>query len=88
MLHVLAAALGLSLLVAQSAMAFNVVKYVGAAYLIYLGVRMLMLMQMRQARDVRSVAPQGARRALLEGVVVEALTSRRRCSSWHFCPSS
>ena len=42
MLHVLAAALGLSLLVAQSAMAFNVVKYVGAAYLIYLGVRMLM----------------------------------------------
>ncbi len=86
MLHVLAAALGLSLLVAQSAMAFNVVKYVGAAYLIYLGVRMLM--QMRQARDVRAVAPQGARRALLEGVVVEALTSRRRCSSWHFCPSS
>jgi len=71
---VLAAALGLSLLVAQSAMAFNVVKYVGAAYLIYLGVRMLM--QQHQAPDVRSVASQGARRALLEGVVVEALNMR------------
>jgi len=60
---------------------------VGAAYLIYLGVRMLM-QQQHQAPDVKSVASQRARRALLEGVVVEALTSRRRCSSWHFCPSS
>ena len=45
MLHVLAAAVGLSILVAQSALAFTVVKVGGAAYLVYLGVRMLLRKQ-------------------------------------------
>src|SRR3954470_1496823 len=62
MLHVAAAALGLSLLVAQSALAFNVVKYVGAAYLVYLGIRMLLRKEPPSA--IGAVTVQGWRRAL------------------------
>lgn len=40
-IHVLAAAVGLSALLMSSVMAFGVVKYCGAAYLIYLGVQKL-----------------------------------------------
>jgi threonine/homoserine/homoserine lactone efflux protein len=84
MLHVLAAALGLSLIVAQSAVAFNLVKYLGAAYLVYLGIRLLL--RKGQELDVKPVAAQGARRALLEGVIVEALNVKTALFFLAFLP--
>jgi threonine/homoserine/homoserine lactone efflux protein len=40
--HILAAVVGLSALIAQSALAFDIIKYLGAGYLVYLGVRSLL----------------------------------------------
>jgi len=39
--HILAAAFGIAALLRSSPLAFNVVRYAGAAYLIYLGIKML-----------------------------------------------
>lgn len=84
MLHVLAAALGISVLVAQSALAFSLVKYLGAAYLIYLGVTIL-----RRKDDGLQLTPvesQGPRRALVEGIVVEALNVKTALFFLAFLP--
>jgi threonine/homoserine/homoserine lactone efflux protein len=84
LLHVLAAALGLSLLLAQSAMAFTLMKYLGAAYLVYLGITMLM--RKESAFTVEAVASQGARRALRDGIVVEALNIKTALFFLAFLP--
>jgi threonine/homoserine/homoserine lactone efflux protein len=84
LLHVLAAALGLSLIVAQSAVAFTLVKYLGAAYLIYLGARLLL--RKNQQFKVEAVPSQGVRRALFEGIVVEALNVKTALFFLAFLP--
>ena len=84
LLHVLAAAIGLSVLVAQSALAFSVLKYLGAAYLVYLGIRMLTREQ--QAVSVEAVPSRGARHALFEGAMVEALNVKTALFFLAFLP--
>jgi threonine/homoserine/homoserine lactone efflux protein len=68
LVHIVAAAAGLSALIAASATAFNVVRYVGAAYLIYLGVRTLLTRE--RSGGEQPVRPQRLSRVYLEGVVV------------------
>ena len=60
------------------------VKYLGAAYLVYLGVRLLL--RREDAFTVEAVASQGARRALFEGVVVEALNVKTALFFLAFLP--
>jgi threonine/homoserine/homoserine lactone efflux protein len=84
LLHVFAAALGLSLIIAQSALAFNLLKYIGAAYLVYLGIRMLL--RTDQPLKVEAMVTQGARRALIDGIMVEALNVKTALFFLAFLP--
>jgi threonine/homoserine/homoserine lactone efflux protein len=73
-MHVLAATLGLSALLLSSALAFSVVKYLGAAYLIYLGLRTLCTRE--AAHAPADGQPQSLRRIFSQGVVVAALNPK------------
>ena len=72
--HIVAAAVGLSALLAASATAFNIVKYLGAAYLIYIGVRRLL--ERRAPAASGPGAPTRLRRAFLDGVIVNVLNPK------------
>ncbi|GAA4379898.1 LysE family translocator [Hymenobacter koreensis] len=76
LVHTLFAALGLSVLVAQSAVAFSVVKYAGAAYLVYLGVAKLLRPQpLLEAADPGQVPRSGAQ-DFFSGVVTNVLNPK------------
>jgi threonine/homoserine/homoserine lactone efflux protein len=84
MVHVLAAALGLSLLIAQSAVAYSIVKYLGAAYLIYLGIRMLA--SKAGTSEMPAIQRAGARKALRDGIIVEVLNVKTAMFFLAFIP--
>ena len=84
LVHVLASALGLSPIIAESAMAFNLLKYIGTAYLVYLGIRILRSKDKHVA--ISSISPQGCRRALCEGIVVETLNVKTALFFLAFLP--
>lgn len=74
LVHIGAAAAGLSAVVASSALAFDVVRYLGAAYLIYLGVAAL-----RGGGELdldASEASRSLRRVYADGVVVNVLNPK------------
>jgi threonine/homoserine/homoserine lactone efflux protein len=74
LVHVFAATVGLSALIVASALAFDVVKYAGAVYLVYVGVRKLL------GRDDPGLEPDeqrvSYRRAFLRGTVVNVLNPK------------
>lgn len=69
LVHVAAAAVGLSALLASSAVAFSVVKYAGAAYLVYLGVRTLL--RAGDGVGTESLPPSSLKKAYRQGLLVQ-----------------
>jgi threonine/homoserine/homoserine lactone efflux protein len=66
--HVLFATLGISAILVTSALAFDIVKYVGAAYLIYLGITKLL--EKRKPEAELALAPVPLRRVFWQGTLV------------------
>lgn len=82
--HVAAAALGVSALLATSATAFSVVKYVGAAYLIFLGVQRLL--RRGHAEEGTRVPPLAPARLYRQGIVVNVLNPKTAIFFLAFLP--
>lgn len=85
MVHVFAAALGVSIILAKSVVAFATVKYVGAAYLCFLGVRMIL----DARKDTGEVAAQDfapKRNPLWQGVATEVLNPKTALFFLSFIP--
>lgn len=83
--HVAAAVLGLSALLSSSAVAFAFVKYLGAAYLILLGVRALRRRE-EPAAEPRAVVHASLRRVYAQGVVVNLLNPKTALFFLAFLP--
>jgi len=81
MIHVVAAGAGLSAVLAASATAFAVVKYAGAAYLVWIGVSMI---RSRNEEYTAEAAPKG--HAFRQGILTEALNPKTALFFLSFIP--
>lgn len=79
-----AAALGLSAILYSSALAFNVVKYLGAAYLIYLGINKLFFSRETEADE--NMKREGLRRVYWQGFAVNILNPKTALFFFAFLP--
>ena len=84
LVHVTAATIGLSSLLASSATAFTVVKYAGAVYLIVLGIRRLMTKEVHEEAIAR--APRSRWSLFANGVVVNVLNPKTALFFLAFLP--
>jgi threonine/homoserine/homoserine lactone efflux protein len=81
--HVLAAALGVSAILAASAVAFHTVKYAGAAYLVWLGFRMI---RTRNAEMAVSASQPATADAFRQGILTEVLNPKTALFFLSFIP--
>ncbi|HJW67410.1 MAG TPA: LysE family translocator [Gaiellaceae bacterium] len=84
LVHIAAATVGLSALLASSAVAFDVVKYLGAAYLIVIGVRRLAGFERAQEERARGTRDLG--RLYRQGIVVNTLNPKTALFFLAFLP--
>lgn len=88
LVHVLAAGLGLSAVLATSATAFAVVKYAGAAYLVYLGIGMIRSRHegVLQQEEASQQTERSGRRSFVQGIWTEVLNPKTALFFLAFIP--
>ncbi|MBD0274962.1 MAG: LysE family translocator, partial [Acetobacteraceae bacterium] len=89
MVHVLAGSLGVSAIVLASAELFTALKLLGAAYLVWIGLRTVWAARRDASAALggdAAVPPAGARRAFREGAMVEALNPKTAAFFLAFVP--
>jgi threonine/homoserine/homoserine lactone efflux protein len=74
LVHIVAAAAGLSALMVKVPIAYQIVRWAGAAYLVWLGLRALL--QQRGPLELQAVAAQPLRRIYWQGVITNALNPK------------
>ncbi len=84
LVHVAAACAGLSALIVSSAIAFSAVKYVGAAYLVFVGIRKWL--EKDEPVELPTRAPRSGRRVFVQGVVVNVLNPKTALFFLAFLP--
>jgi threonine/homoserine/homoserine lactone efflux protein len=83
LVHVVAAAVGISAIVATSAIAFSFVKYAGDAYLVYLGIAMI---RSRNLPVDDALHPALPNRAFRQGIATEVLNPKTALFFLSFIP--
>ncbi|MFI5156891.1 MAG: LysE family translocator [Chitinophagales bacterium] len=76
MVHILAAVIGISAVIAKSATAFDIIKYVGAAYLVYLGLRSLLSRKKSSFQLTEQSRSLSYRAIFMQGVVTNVLNPK------------
>lgn len=76
MMHTTMAVVGLSAILVKSALLFSIIKYVGAIYLVYLGVRTLIAMRKRKSATVDAIPNQKANSSFLQGFFTNLLNPK------------
>ena len=85
LVHVIAAALGLSALLASSALAFDIIKYAGAAYLIWLGLKKICTRPTAASVDT-PVAKRHYRKLYRDGFIINLLNPKTALFFLAFLP--
>jgi threonine/homoserine/homoserine lactone efflux protein len=82
--HIAAAAFGVSAILLSSALAFNIVKYLGAAYLIYLGIKTLLTRE--KIVEKEKIEEKSLSRTFYQGILVHVLNPKSALFFFAFLP--
>lgn len=74
--HVLAAAFGLSMILVSSTFAFTAVRYLGAAYLLYLGIKTLLTLKQKNCSETKELAVLSLTTIFRQAILINILNPK------------